>query len=265
MLRPYFQPTTGNARTPCWLPPSGVCLPSSLSSRPRPSTPGSARRRGARPSSSLCASGCTESASASPEPCAARSCPSPDRRSAPTTTSCRAPSGCSETSRPFDCHTADQRVLGAERRIFCGSLRGLLGTLRAILRPRLLALVHARGVQCAADDVIPHAGQVLHAAAADHHDRVLLQVMPFTGDVCRHFEPIRQPYARHFAQCRVRLFRRGRVDARAHPPLLRVTTQMRRLFFLLHVAAAVPDELIDGRQIPLSQMNPKRLLQSPRN
>jgi hypothetical protein len=33
---------------------------------------------------------------------------------------------------------------------------------------------------------------------------------------------------------------------------LRVTTQVRRLFFLLHVAAAVPDELVDGRQIPLA-------------
>jgi len=32
---------------------------------------------------------------------------------------------------------------------------------------------------------------------------------------------------------------------------LRVATQMRGLFLLLHVAAAVPDELIDSGQIPL--------------
>src|SRR2546426_5103105 len=35
MLRPYIQPTTGNARRRGSPPPSGVCLPSSLSSRLR--------------------------------------------------------------------------------------------------------------------------------------------------------------------------------------------------------------------------------------
>src|SRR2546422_741786 len=37
------------------------------------------------------------------------------------------------------------------------------------------SLVHARGVERAADDVVAHARQILHAPAADHHDRVLLQ------------------------------------------------------------------------------------------
>src|SRR5256886_7493888 len=36
---------------------------------------------------------------------------------------------------------------------------------------------HTRGVERAADDVVAHARQILHAAAADHHDRVLLQIM----------------------------------------------------------------------------------------
>src|SRR5882762_7993864 len=75
--------------------------------------------------------------------------------------------------------------------------------------------------------------------------------MAFTGDVCRDFETIRQTDAGHFAQRGVRLLRRRGVHARAHAPLLRVATQVRRLFFFLHVAAAVPDELVDGRQIPL--------------
>ena len=81
--------------------------------------------------------------------------------------------------------------------------------------------------------------------------------MPFTGDIRRHFEAIRQPHACHFTERGVRLFRRGRVHARAHPPLLRIAAQVRRLFFLLYVPAPMPDELVDSRQIPLA-MNPKR-------
>src|SRR6266576_6643780 len=77
--------------------------------------------------------------------------------------------------------------------------------------------------------------------------------MAFTGDVCRDFETIRQTDAGHFAQRGVGFLRRRGVHARAHAPLLRVATQVRRLFFLLHVAAAVPDELVNGRQIPLAK------------
>src|SRR6266566_10049748 len=88
--------------------------------------------------------------------------------------------------------------------------------------------------------------------------------MPFTGDICRNFETIRQTNAGHFAQRGVGLLGRRRVDARAYAPLLRVATQVRRLFFLLHVAAAVPDELVNGRQIPLANESPKNLLRSPR-
>src|SRR5947199_4402031 len=81
--------------------------------------------------------------------------------------------------------------------------------------------------------------------------------MPFTGDVCRDFETIRQTDAGHFAQRGVGLLGRRGVHARAHAPLLRIATQVRRLFFLLHVAAAVPDELVDGRQIPLANESSK--------
>src|SRR6185503_20246629 len=55
-------------------------------------------------------------------------------------------------------------------------LRGL-GPLGAVLRARLLAVLDARGVEAAAHHVVAHAGQVLHAAAADEHYRVLLQVV----------------------------------------------------------------------------------------
>ena len=59
----------------------------------------------------------------------------------------------------------------------------LLLPLRAVLRAALIALLHAARVEGAADDVVAHARQILHAAAADQHDRVLLQVVSLAGDV----------------------------------------------------------------------------------
>ena len=84
-----------------------------------------------------------------------------------------------------------------------------------------LAVLHADRVERAAHDVVAHPGQVLDAAAADEHDRVLLQIVPDPGDVRRHLDAVGEPHARHLAQRRVRFLRRLRVDARAHAALLR--------------------------------------------
>src|SRR6188474_990317 len=47
----------------------------------------------------------------------------------------------------------------------------------------LLAVFHTLRVEHAAEDVIAHARQILDAAAADHHHRMLLQVMALAGNV----------------------------------------------------------------------------------
>src|SRR6202171_4334594 len=104
-----------------------------------------------------------------------------------------------------------------------------LGPLRAVLRSSLLAVLHTRGVQRSAHDVIPHSGQILHAAAAHQHDGVLLQVVADPGNIRRHLHPIRQANARHVAQRGVRFLRRLRVHANAHAPLLRAARQRGRL------------------------------------
>src|ERR1039457_3336742 len=49
-----------------------------------------------------------------------------------------------------------------------------LRTLRAVLRARLLAIGDADRVERSANDVVAHAREVLHAASADHDDRVFL-------------------------------------------------------------------------------------------
>src|ERR1700712_1712656 len=58
-------------------------------------------------------------------------------------------------------------------------LSGLLRTLGAVLRTRLLAVFHALQVERTADDVITHARQILDATTTHEHDTVLLQVVAF--------------------------------------------------------------------------------------
>src|SRR3954463_10980085 len=65
-------------------------------------------------------------------------------------------------------------------------LRGL-GSLRAVLRARLLPVLDARGIQGAAHHVVAPAREALPGAAADEHHRVLLQVVAFAADVADDF------------------------------------------------------------------------------
>src|SRR5215468_11007585 len=114
----------------------------------------------------------------------------------------------------------------------------LLRALRAVLRSALLPVRDARRIQRSTHHVIAHAGQVLHAAAADEHNRVLLQVVADAWNVRRHFDPVRQPHARNLAQRRVRLFRSLSVNARTHSPLLGTGLQRRTRCFVARPLAA---------------------------
>src|SRR3954467_297505 len=84
------------------------------------------------------------------------------------------------------CWTRRERwtASGSTGRIWAAARRGIvLLLLHAVLRAGLLAVAHAGGVERAAHDLVADARQVLDAAATDEHDRVLLQVVPLTGDV----------------------------------------------------------------------------------
>src|ERR1044071_9873659 len=87
-------------------------------------------------------------------------------------------------------------------------LRGIrflrLGPLGPVFRPALPAIGYPGRIQRAANHVVPDARKILHAAPADQHDRVLLEVVPDAGDVRRYFDSVRQPDARHFPQRRIR-------------------------------------------------------------
>src|SRR4051812_33805052 len=118
--------------------------------------------------------------------------------------------------------------------------------LRAVPAASLLAVLHALGVERAADDLVADAGEVLHPAAADEHDRVLLEVVADARDVGRDLDATAQAHAGDLAEGGVRLLRGGRVDARADAASLGRTLQGRRLVLRHLVLAALADQLVDG-------------------
>ena len=123
----------------------------------------------------------------------------------------------------------------------------LLRTLGAVLRTGLLAVLHALRVEHAAQHVVAHAGKVAHAAAADQHDRVLLKVVAFAGDVADDFAAVGQANLGHLAKRRVRLLRRGGVHAGADAALLRVLLHRGNLGLGLLRLATLADQLVDRR------------------
>src|SRR5438105_11711061 len=75
--------------------------------------------------------------------------------------------------------------------------------LGAVLRASLLAIGDAGGIERAAHHVVTHSRQIFHAAAADKHDRVLLQVVTHAGNISSDLNAVGQAHARHFAQRRI--------------------------------------------------------------
>src|ERR1019366_3804873 len=104
----------------------------------------------------------------------------------------------------------------ARHTLFRGSLR----TFRAVLGARLLPAGHSSRVHCSAHNVIADTRQILDAAAADQHNRVLLEVMADSWNIGRDFDTVGEPYAGHLPQSRIRLFRRGRIHASAQASAL---------------------------------------------
>src|SRR4051794_7698029 len=102
------------------------------------------------------------------------------------------------------------------------TLRGLFGALGAVFRARLAAVLDPLGIEDSAKHVIANAGQVAHAAAADQHDAVLLEVVALARDIADDFALVGQPHLGDLAKRRVRLLRGGRIDPGADSALLRV-------------------------------------------
>lgn len=107
--------------------------------------------------------------------------------------------------------------------------------------------------------MITHARQVLHPAAAQHYDWVLLQIMPHARNIGGYFLAVRQPHPGDFTQSRIWFFRRSGCDFSANPALkrriypgsgsgLRIknSPQRRSFWFAFFVFSALADQLINS-------------------
>src|SRR6266567_952551 len=125
-----------------------------------------------------------------------------------------------------------------------------LGSFRpfsSVFRPPLPAVLDPLGIEHAAQDVVAHAREILHASAADHHHGVLLKVMALAGDVADHLEAVGQPHLGDLAQRRIRLLRGRGVDPGADAALLRRSLQRRHLVAALLPHPRLADQLVDRR------------------
>src|SRR5882757_3872037 len=96
-----------------------------------------------------------------------------------------------------------------------------LRTLRAIFRTAATAAIDPEGVKGSANDVISHAGEILHTTTANEHDGVFLQIVAFAGNVGDDFLAVGQADLGDFAKRGVRLLRRAGHDLRADAAALR--------------------------------------------
>src|SRR4051812_5804561 len=140
---------------------------------------------------------------------------------------------------------------GGTSRLGISRLRGmnlsLLGALRAVLGTTLHSTLHADRVERPADHVVAHARQILDAAAANEHQRVLLQVVADARNVGGHFDAVGEPDARDLAERGVGLLRGLGEHADAHAALLRAVLQCRTLGLADDLLAPGADELTDSR------------------
>ena len=146
---------------------------------------------------------------------------------------------------------APAHVFANESNWYC--FRLLLRTLCAVEGAALHALGNASSIESAADDVVTHARQIAHLAAADQNNRVLLQVVADAGDVASTFDLVRQTNTGDFTQCGIRLLRGLRLDGQADAALLRTGLQNRGIRLAGYLLSTLADQLIDrrhGRKAP---------------
>src|SRR5215467_376097 len=82
------------------------------------------------------------------------------------------------------------------------------GAFGSIPGTSLTTFCHAITVQRATDNMVAHARQIFHAPTTNKYYGVLLQIMPFTRDVCGYLQLIGQPHTCNLTHCRIRLLRR---------------------------------------------------------
>jgi hypothetical protein len=104
--------------------------------------------------------------------------------------------------------------------------------------------------------VIANTRKILNTTTANEHDRVLLEVMSDTGNVCGYFNTIAKANTGNLAECRVRFLGRYGHDASAHTAALGASLESRTLGPVLDLLAALLDKLVNCRHLPFLLYSP---------
>ena len=76
----------------------------------------------------------------------------------------------------------------------------------AVLGSPFFSVLDTDGIKSTAHDMVTHTGKVLDAPPPDQYDRVLLKIVPDTGDISNHFNAGGQPDLCYFSKSRVWFF-----------------------------------------------------------
>ncbi len=127
---------------------------------------------------------------------------------------------------------------------------------RAIFRATLFSVRYTDGIQGSSNYVVTNARQILHTAATNQHDGVLLKVVANSRYVGCHLYAVGQTHSRNLPQRRIWLFWRLRIDTRANSAFLGRTLQSRTGRFVFHLLTALANQLIYRRHcFPLNRAN----------
>lgn len=93
--------------------------------------------------------------------------------------------------------------------------------------------------------MVTHAGKIFYSSAANQHGAVLLQIVPFAGDVNRTLLLVRKTDSCDLTERGVGLLGRSRRHRKAYAALLRASVQNRALGLERFALSAFFDELVD--------------------
>jgi hypothetical protein len=128
-----------------------------------------------------------------------------------------------------------------------------LGPLRTILGTALLASADTGRIERSPHHVIAHPGKVLHAASADQHNRVLLQIVSYPRNISGYFNSVGKPHTSHLTQRRIRLLRSRGIHTRTNPTPLGTGLQCGTCSLITRRASPFAHELIERRQLTLQE------------
>ncbi len=101
-----------------------------------------------------------------------------------------------------------------------GSLFACLRTLCTVLGTSLHTLCNTLCIQCTTNDMVTNTREVLHTAASDQNNAVLLKVVTYTGNIGCYFNTVGQSYSGNLSDSGIRLLRGSSLNSRTNASLL---------------------------------------------